>query len=62
MTSPPEHYAGIIAIQLNNHPEIIAKLMARLIDFLKEHFDQDYFIGKLVVVEVHRTRIRGEKH
>ena len=56
---PPENHAGIIAIQLNNHPETIPQLMKRLIDFLKGHLDQNYFIGKLVVAETHRIRIRG---
>jgi predicted nuclease of predicted toxin-antitoxin system len=59
VTYPPPQYAGIIAIQLHNHPEIIPKLMAKLVDFLRKYSDQEYFRGKLLVVEVHRIRIRN---
>ena len=30
ITYPPESYAGIIALQVRNHPEIAPQLMARL--------------------------------
>jgi len=29
---PPEHYKGIIALQVRNHPEITPQLMVRLIN------------------------------
>jgi len=57
---PPAHYKGIIALQLRNHPEIIPQLMARLIDFLKDHPEMGYYSGKLFLVEVHRIRMRGD--
>lgn len=59
VTYPPKDYAGIIAVQLHNHPEIIPQLMERLTAFLATHPDQAYYQGKLVTVEVHRIRIRG---
>ena len=55
---PPASYLGIVAIQLHNHPEIIPQLMERLVAFLDGHPDQEYYRGKLLLVEVHRMRIR----
>ena len=55
---PPRDYSGVIAIQLHNHPEIIPQLMERLTTFLTGHPDQEYYRGKLFVVEVHRVRMR----
>ena len=55
---PPADYLGIVAIQLHNHPEIIPRLMERLVAFLDGHPAQDFFHGKLFLVEVHRIRIR----
>src|SRR5258708_99903 len=55
---PPAEYDGIIAIQLHNHPEIIPQLMERLTTFLAEHPTQEFYRGKLLIVEVHRIRIR----
>ncbi len=55
---PPEAHLGIVAIQLHNHPEIIPQLMERLLDFLSGHPAQEYYRGKLFVVEAHRIRIR----
>lgn len=55
---PPDRYLGIIAIQLHNHPEIIPQLMARLLSFLGAHPEQEFYQGKLLLVEVHRVRIR----
>lgn len=57
-TYPPQHYRGIIAIQVRNHPEIIPALMERLRTFLVANPDPGYYVGKLIVVEVHRIRIR----
>jgi len=59
VTYPPENYLGIIAIQVQNHPEIIPQLMERLNAFLVTHPTQDYYHKKLFIVEVHRIRIRG---
>jgi len=55
---PPADYFGIVAIQLHNHPEIIPQLMGRLVTFLDGHRDQEFYRGKLFIVEVHRVRIR----
>ena len=57
-TYPPSQYGGIVAIQLNNHPETIPYLMTGLLDFLSDHSDQMFYRGKLLVVEPHRIRIR----
>ena len=55
---PPAHYLGIIAIQLHNHPEIIPQLMTGLIAYFDAYPDQEFYRGKLFLVEVHRVRIR----
>ena len=55
---PPAQHLGIVAIQLHNHPEIIPRLMERLAAFLDGHPAQDFYQGKLLLVEVHRVRIR----
>jgi predicted nuclease of predicted toxin-antitoxin system len=58
VTYPPADYQGIIALQVRNHPEIIPQLMQRLQDYLSSHADREYYPGKLLVVEVHRIRVR----
>ena len=58
ITYPPESYAGIIALQVRNHPEITPQLMARLKLYLSAHQDRASYRGKLLVVEAHRIRIR----
>ncbi len=55
---PPANYFGLVAVQLHNHPEIIPQLMQRLLSFLDMHREQDFYRGKLLIVEVHRIRIR----
>ena len=55
---PPSNYLGIVGIQLHNHPEIIPQLMERLQAFLDAHPQQDFYHGKLLLVEAHRLRIR----
>ena len=52
VTYPPKKYKGIVALQVRNHPEILAQLLARLTGYL-EHYE-----GKLLVVEADRIRIR----
>lgn len=59
VTYPPADYKGIISLKIRNHPEIIPLLMSRLKDFLSAHPDMSYYAGKLLLVEVHRIRIRG---
>ncbi len=58
VTYPPADYQRIIALQVRNHPEIIPQLMQRLQDYLSSHADREYYRGKLLVVEVHRIRVR----
>jgi hypothetical protein len=55
---PPANFLGIIAVQLHNHPEIIPQLMERLVAFLDAHRDQEFYHGKLFLIEVHRVRMR----
>jgi len=56
---PPANYAGIVALQLHNHPEVIPTIMDKLVTFLSANPDQPYYQGKLLIVEPHRIRIRG---
>ena len=58
VTYPPADFLGILAIQLHNHPEIIPQLMEWLLTFLDTHPAQEFYQGKLFLVEVHRMRIR----
>lgn len=55
---PPANFPGIVAMQLHNHPEVIPQLMDRLIGFLNANPAQDFYRGKLLIVEPHRVRIR----
>jgi len=55
---PSAIYSGIIALQVRNHPEMIPQLMQRLQVYLASHPDREPYRGKLLVVEVHRIRIR----
>ncbi len=55
---PPAQHLGIVAIQLHNHPETIPPLMELLAAFLDSHPAQDFYHGKLFLIEVHRVRIR----
>ncbi len=58
VTYPPAKYHGIVAIQLHNHPEAIPSLMDRLNRFLTSTPSQGFYVGKLLIVEPHRIRIR----
>ncbi len=55
---PPENYKGIIALQIRDHPEVIPQIMVRLLDYLSAHNEVNHYEGKLLLVEVHRIRIR----
>ncbi|NSW76876.1 MAG: DUF5615 family PIN-like protein [Candidatus Atribacteria bacterium] len=55
---PPSRYNGIIAIQLQNHPEVIHLVVERLRRYLSAHPDMEHYKGKLFVVESSRIRIR----
>jgi predicted nuclease of predicted toxin-antitoxin system len=56
---PPSLYNGIIALQIKNHPEITVQIATRLNDHLAVHTEAEQYVGKLLLVEAHRTRIRG---
>jgi predicted nuclease of predicted toxin-antitoxin system len=56
---PPGDYGGIVAVQLHNHPEIIPELMKRFTSFLDAYTHLSDFLGRLILVEVHRIRIRS---
>lgn len=47
-----------MSIQLHNHPEIIPRLIKGLITYCAAHPEQDFYRGKLFIVEAHRIRIR----
>lgn len=55
---PPENYAGIIAFQVHNHPEIMSEILKRLLAYLKSHPEMTEYKGKIFFVELHRLRIR----
>jgi predicted nuclease of predicted toxin-antitoxin system len=56
---PPGTHRGVIAIQLHNHPEVIPLLMVRLCHYLAENPSRENYIGKLLIVEAHRIRVRS---
>jgi predicted nuclease of predicted toxin-antitoxin system len=55
---PPANYNGIIALQVRNHPEIIPQMMESLKDYLSAQPDMNHYKGKLLLVEVHRIKVR----
>lgn len=55
---PPSRFRGIIAIQVRNHPEALPVIVVRLLGYLAAHLDQEFYRGKLFLVESHRIRIR----
>lgn len=56
---PPSIYEGIISVQVKNRPEVLGQIAKRLTQYLSDHPDRDHYRGKLLLVEVHRLRIRG---
>ena len=56
---PPELFKGIIALQVRNQPAILAAAVQRLIEYLQANPDIDFYVGKLVLVEPHRIRVRS---
>jgi predicted nuclease of predicted toxin-antitoxin system len=58
VTYPPSNYKGIIALQVKNHPEVMPMLMKKLIKYFIAHPEMDQYKGQLLLVEVHRIRIR----
>ena len=55
---PPANYRGIVALQVRNRYEILPQIVARLQTYLAAHPDMAHYQGKLLLVEVHRIRIR----
>ena len=58
VTYPPAQYKGILALHLHNHPEIEPQLVARLTRCLGAHRDMAHYRGELLLIEVHRVRVR----
>lgn len=56
---PPGLFKGIIALQVLDHPEVIPTLMDRLNNYLSTYPEMDHYVGKLIVVEAHRIRVRS---
>ncbi len=56
---PPAEYKGIISIQVRNHPEVIPQIISRCLDFFASHSEAQFYIGKLILIEAHRIRIRS---
>ena len=55
---PPSDYAGIVALEIRDHPEVTEVVTDRLRAYFREHPDGVFYRGKLLVVESHRIRIR----
>ena len=55
---PPANYRGIVALQVRNRHEVLPQIVARLQTYLTSHPDMAHYQGKLLLVEVHRIRIR----
>ena len=58
VTYPPARYKGILALQVRNHPEIIPQLLRRLTEYLSSHSKMEDYMGKLMLAEAHRIRMR----
>lgn len=56
---PPRRFKGIVAVQVLDHPEVVPKLMSRLRAYLSTFPPMEHYSGKLMVVEVHRIRVRA---
>jgi predicted nuclease of predicted toxin-antitoxin system len=55
---PPDRYQGIIALRVDNHPEILQELLMTLTAYLSKYGDMSHYAGKLLIAEVHRIRMR----
>ena len=58
VTYPPKRYRGIVAIQMRNHAEDVGKLMGKLTAYLRLQPAMENYLGKLLIVDVGRIRIR----
>ena len=55
---PPANFAGVIACQVKNHPEVIPAILERLRVYFVRHPRQGDYEGRLLIVEPHRIRVR----
>lgn len=55
---PPNKFKGIIGLQVKNRPEAIPHILNRLRSYLQPYPQQEHYVGKLILVEPHRIRIR----
>ena len=55
---PPSQHKGIVALQVRNRPEVFPSLLRRLMNYLTAHPKMSNYKGQLLLVEVHRIRIR----
>jgi predicted nuclease of predicted toxin-antitoxin system len=55
---PPANYGGIIALQVRNHPKNLPAIVLRLLTYLSSNPEHEHYAGKLILVEVHRIRIK----
>jgi uncharacterized protein DUF5615 len=55
---PPAAYRGTVSLQVRNHPEAIPALMNRLLKYCSIYSEMSHYRGKLLLVEVHRIRVR----
>ena len=55
---PPARFAGIVSLQVRNHPEVTGLIMERLLRYLEAHPSMGHYRGILVIVEAGRIRLR----
>jgi predicted nuclease of predicted toxin-antitoxin system len=55
---PPGNYRGIVAFQVKHRPEHVAAILRTFMAYLTQHPSPDDFDGNLLLVEVHRIRVR----
>jgi predicted nuclease of predicted toxin-antitoxin system len=58
VTYPPAAYRGIVSLQVRNHPEAIPALINRLLAYCSMYREMSHYRGRLLLVEVHRIRVR----
>ena len=56
---PPGRFRGIVTLLIRDHPEIEPIVLRRLTAYLAAHHSLEYYVGKLVIVEPDRIRIRS---
>lgn len=56
---PPQKYGGIVSLQVKGRPEVLDRIVQRLIGYLKAHPKRRHYRGRLLLVEAHRIRVRG---